>query len=123
MELLQSAQSDIEFAMYTALEATISANVNAEIAAKGGGDLPFPKDELVKKIVQKNMDQLEEALYITLGYDGKTYLAGNWLMRPLLHEGKLIPTMDYLKKVVDTTDIVFIPNKTGAEIRKEIWKD
>lgn len=116
-----SIEVDIELAMFSALEATVTANVNAEIASKGGGDLPFPKEELVKKIVQKNMDQLEESLYLTLGHDGKIYLAGPWLMRPLLYEGKLIPTMEYLKKAVDTTNIVFVPNKTGLELRKEIW--
>lgn len=116
-----SIENDIEFAMYSALEATISANIDAEIAAKG--KLPFPKEILVNKIIQKNIDQLEESLYMTLGKDGKTYLAGPWLMRPLLHEGKMIPTMEYLKKAVDCTNVVFVPEKSGAELREELWKD
>ena len=119
-ESTESVESDIEFAMYSALEATISSNVDAEVAAKGG-NLPFPKEVLVSKIIQKNMDQLEEELYMTLGRDGKVYLAGSWLMRPLLYEGKMIPTMDYLKKVVDTSNVIFVPGKTGADLRKEIW--
>lgn len=121
-ESKESVESDIEFAMYSALEATISSNVDAEVASKGG-KLPFPKEVLVSKIIQKNMDQLEEELYMTLGRDGKVYLAGPWLMRPLLHEGKMVPTMDYLKSVVDTTNVIFVPNKTGADLRKELWQD
>ena len=120
MELTDSIENDIEFAMYSALEATISANVDSEVAAKGG-PLPFPKEELVKKIIQQNLDKLEESLYITRGKDGKIYLAGDWLMRPVLHEGKMIPMMEYLKQAVDTTDVIFVPNKTGAGLRKEIW--
>ena len=122
METTESVENDIEFAMYSALEATISANVDAEIASKGG-KLPFPKDVLVNKIIQENIDRLEESLYITIGKDGKLYLAGGWLMRPLLHEGKMTPTMEYLKKAVDCTNVVFVPNKTGAELRAELWKD
>lgn len=123
MELWKSSESDVEFALYTALEATITANIEAEIATKAEGPLPFPKEELIRKILQKNIDQLEESLYLTLGEDGKVYLAGAWLMRPVLHEGNLISTMDYLKAVVDTKNIVFLPDKTGAQVRKEIWKD
>lgn len=123
MELSESSiENEIEFAMYSALEATISANVDQEVAAKGGS-LPFPKEVLVNKIIQKNIDELEANLYITRGKDGKIYLAGGWLMRPLLHEGKMITTMDYIKKAVDCTNVVFVPNKTGAELREELWKD
>lgn len=122
MEFTETIESDIEFAMYSALEATISANIDAEIAAKGS-PLPFPKENLLKKIIQKNMDELESNLYITLGKDGKAYLAGGWLMRPVLHEGKMIPTMEYLKKAVDCSKVIFIPNKTGQEVRAELWKN
>ena len=121
MEINESIESEIVFAMASALEATISANIDAEIAAKGGGELPFPKEVLLNRILQKNMDQLEESLFMTLGKDGKVYLAGQWLMRPLLYKGKMISTMDYLKQAVDSTNIIFVPNKTGAEIRSEIW--
>ena len=117
---VDSLENDIEFAMYSALEATISANVDQEIVSKGA-QLPFPKEVLVNKIIQKNIDELESNLYITRGKDGKIYLAGGWLMRPLLHEGKMIPTMDYIKKAVDCTNVVFVPNKTGKELREELW--
>lgn len=120
MELTESIESDIEFAMYSALRETISANIDAEIAAKGS-PLPFPKETLLSKIIQKNLDELESKLYITLGKDGIVYLAGSWLMRPILHEGKMIPTMEYLKKVVDCSKVIFEPNKTGSEIRAELW--
>lgn len=125
MELTDSSQSDIEFAIFSALEETITANVNAEIASKTktGSPLPFPKEVLINRIIQKNIDQLEENLYMTLGHDGKVYLAGDWLMRPFLHDGKLIPTIDYLKEHVDTTNVVFLPEKTGKEVRAELWKD
>ncbi|MBR1405110.1 MAG: hypothetical protein IJ558_13145 [Treponema sp.] len=121
MELTDSIENDIQFALAAALEATITANVETEIASKPNAPLPFPKEVLVNKILQKNIDQLEESLYMTRGKDGKIYLAGVWLMRPLLHDGNLIPTMEYLKKVLNSENIVFIPNKTGAEVRKEIW--
>ena len=120
MEFTESIESDIEFAMYSALEATISANIDAELTTRGG-ELPFPKEILLKKIIQKNMDDLEANLYVTLGKDRKAYLAGDWLMRPVLHEGKMIPTMEYLKKAVDCANVIFIPNKTGSEVRAELW--
>ncbi|WP_294429977.1 hypothetical protein [uncultured Treponema sp.] len=121
MELTNSVEGDIEFALYTAIRDTISANIDAEIAAKPDVPLPFPKEELIDKILQKNFDQLEESVYKTLGPNGTIYLTGTWLMRPLLYEGKMISTMDYLKKCVDTSNIVFLPQKDGAELRKEIW--
>ena len=121
MELTDSPSGDIEFAIFSALEATIRHNVEAEIEAKKDAPLPFPKDVLVNKILQKNMDQLEAAVYITLGYDGKVYLAGDWLMRPVASGDRFIPMIEYLKQTVDTKNIVFCPQKSGAEIRNEIW--
>ena len=59
MELSESSiENEIEFAMYSALEATISANVDQEVAAKGGS-LPFPKEVLVNKIIQQNIEEIE----------------------------------------------------------------
>ena len=64
MELTETGENDIEFALFSALETTISANVDAEIAAKPECPLPFPKENLVNKILQKNLDQLEQSLYL-----------------------------------------------------------
>ncbi|MBQ7539226.1 MAG: hypothetical protein IJT42_09690 [Treponema sp.] len=122
MELTESKETDIEFALYTALKETISANVDAEITSRGNSPPPFPKETLVEKIIQKNFDELEKSVYMTRGRDGKLYLTGSWLMRPVLHQGKMIPTMEYLKLVIDTSDIVFAPEKNGAELRKSLWK-
>lgn len=123
MELTENIESEIEFALFSAIEATITANVEAEIASKPNAPLPFPKEVLVNNILQKNMDGLEKSLYMTRGHDRKLYLAGPWLMKPLLCEGNLVPTIDYLKKVVDCTNVVFLPEKSGAELRAELWKD
>lgn len=123
MELTESSEGDVEFAIYSALEATISANVDAEIAAKPDAPLPFPKEVLVNRILQKNIDQLEESLYLTRGYDGTVYLAGGWLMRPVMLDGKSVSTMEYIRQMVDTSNVVFAPDKTGAEIRREVWNE
>ena len=123
MELTDSSEGDIEFAIFSALEATITASVEAELSSKPNVPLPFPKEVLINRILQKNIDQLEKDLYMTLGHDGKVYLAGIWLMRPVLYEGKMIPIIEYLKKTVDISNIIFIPDKTGIEVRQEIWKD
>jgi len=113
-------ENDIEFAIYSMLEVTISHNIDMELA-KGKDKLPFPKEELIGKIIRKNMDALEASLYLTRGKDRKIYLAGDWLMRPVFYEGKMISSIEYLKIVLNTENIVFCPDKSGTEVRKDIW--
>ncbi len=113
---------EIECLIYDMLEKTISKAVDDELHKDGETPLIIAKETMIKNILAHNIDGLEEQQYMTVGPEGKTYLCGSWLMRPVLtDDGSYIPTMDYIKAKTDCTNIIFLPNKTGIDMRKELW--
>ena len=113
---------EIECVIYDMLKKTISKAIDDELKKEDAPPLIVSKDIMLKNILIRNIEGLEEQQYMTAGPEGKTYLCGIWLMRPVLTEdGSYISTMDYLKANLDTTNIVFIPNKSGIDLRKELW--
>ncbi len=113
---------EIECVIYDMLERTISKAIDDELNKDGALTLIIAKETMLKNILSRNIDGLEEQQYMTVGPEGKTYLCGSWLMRPVLAEdGSFISTMDYIKSKIDYSNIVFLPNKTGVDLRKELW--
>ncbi|MBQ3965680.1 MAG: hypothetical protein II684_02465 [Treponema sp.] len=113
---------EIECVIYDMLERTISKAIDDELNKDGAPTLIIAKEKMLKNILSRNIDGLEEQQYMTVGPEGKTYLCGSWLMRPVLAEdGSFISTMDYIKSKIDYSNIVFLPNKTGVDLRKELW--
>ena len=113
---------EIECVIYDMLERTISKAIDDELNKDGAPTLIIAKEKMLKNILSRNIDGLEEQQYMTVGPEGKTYLCGSWLMRPVLTEdGSFISTMDYIKSKIDYSNIVFLPNKTGVDLRKELW--
>ncbi len=113
---------EIECVIYDMLERTISKAIDDELNKDGALTLIIAKETMLKNILSRNIDGLEEQQYMTVGPEGKTYLCGSWLMRPVLAEdGSFISTIDYIKSKIDYSNIVFLPNKTGVDLRKELW--
>ena len=113
---------EIECVIYEMLEKTISKAIDKELKKDGTPPLLLSKDIMLKNILSRNIDGLEEQQYMTVGPEGKTYLCGSWLMRSVLNDdGSYISTMEYIKAKADCTNIVFLPNKTGIDLRKELW--
>lgn len=113
---------EIECAMYEALKRTISKSIDEELEKDSTTTLILAKETMLKNILLRNLDGLEEQQYLTFGPEGKIYLCGNWLMRSLLgNDMRPISTIDYLKQSVDCSNIIFFPNKSGTMLRKELW--
>lgn len=112
---------DIECIIYDALKATISQSIDAEMEKDDNAPI-IAKEAMLKNILSRNIDGLEEEQYLTVGAEGKLYLCGSWLMRSVLStDGTMKPMLEHIKQTTDCTNIVFLPNKTGAELRKELW--
>lgn len=112
---------DIECIIYNALYNTISQAISEEIEKDGSAPI-IDKEVMLKNILSRNIDGLEEQQYMTEGPEGKVYLCGSWLMRSVLStNGELKPMGEHIKSLADCTNIVFLPNKTGSELRKELW--
>ncbi|MBQ7158784.1 MAG: hypothetical protein IJS09_05095, partial [Treponema sp.] len=112
----------VECVIYEMLKTTISKAIDDELRKEDTPPLMISKEIMLKNILAKNIDGLEDQQYVTVGPEGKTYLCGSWLMRNVLTEDNVsISTMDYIKQHADCTNIVFLPNMTGVALRKEIW--
>lgn len=111
--------TDVILEISQILKVTISDSVEEEYSEKGS---IIPKGVLVNKILGMNLAKFDDDCNVTLGVDSKVYLAGNWLMRPVTYKNTMVPIMLYLQDKLDPKKIEMIPNKTGPEIRKEMWK-
>ncbi len=109
---------EVVFLMADILRETISRGIDEEA---NGGKLPIPKEILLNKIFDVNLSRFDEECYITTGPEGKIYLAGSWLMRPLFFKGRMVPTMFFIEDHFDSSKVEMIPEKTGVELRKELW--
>ncbi len=111
---------EIECVMYSALKATISDSIDKE-SRQHNMEFVVPKEQILKNLLSYNLFMLEEACAITPGPNGRIYLCGKWLMRPILSDGKMIPMMEELKKKIDTSNVVFCPAEEGSSMRMELW--
>ena len=119
---------DIQYNIYLALRNTISQAIDAEMQKdKKSGRAPMIQKELIlTNFLAHNIDLADEECYITHGPDGKIYLCGSWLLRPVTQEKKSVPMMEYLQSAlaaanVNTEKLMFRPHRTGVEMRKELW--
>ena len=113
---------EVQCVIYEMLQNTISKAIDDELKKPDAPPLMISKEIMLKNILAKNIDSLEDQQYLTVGPEGKTYLCGTWLMRPvIMPDGSFISTMDYIKSHMDCSNLIFLPNKTGIDMRKEMW--
>ena len=115
---------DIKYAIYEALQNTISHAIDAEMQRETAPLVS--RERILSNFLAHNIDQVDDDCYMTQGPNNKLYLCGNWLIRPILHADKMIPMMEYIIVTlacahVDMSDIVFCPEKTGIAMRKSLW--
>ena len=110
--------------VYEVLKTTISTSINQEMnfGPRALAKTILPKETMLKNILAYNLDSLEEQCYLTTGADGKIFLCGDWLARPVSYDGKMIPMMEYLKFNLTFADVEFVPYKSGEQFRKDNWK-
>lgn len=113
---------EVQCVIYEMLQTTISKAIDDELKKVDAPPLMISKEIMLKNILARNIDSLEDQQYLTIGPEGKTYLCGSWLMRPVITpDGSFISTMDYIKAHMDCSNLIFLPNKTGIDMRKEMW--
>ena len=121
---------EIMMLLYDLPTPTIMKGIDREFRRqnKNNASNDIPKAKILQKMLSINMDRIEEDMYITPGENGRTYLTGEWLLRPLLFRGKMMPTIYALKiafaenENLRDKEIVFIPKMTGLEFRKTRWR-
>ena len=125
--LIIDVDFDIQYNIYTALRSTISHAIDMEIQKDTQEfTVAVPKDLLLKNFLSRNIDLIDEDCYITLGPDNTVYLCGGWLLRPVQLDTGTVLMKDYLlamltKAGIPTEKLVFAPDKTGVDVRKELW--
>ena len=113
---------DINLLVHDVLKNTISTAIEGQIAKMPTQHRTMiPKQIMLENILAYNLDILEDQCYITTGADGKLFLCGPWLLRPVLCDGKSITMMDYLKFHLTFDDVEFLPHRNAIEFRKRHW--
>ncbi|MBQ0052672.1 MAG: hypothetical protein KBT11_11520 [Treponema sp.] len=116
---------NIRSAIYEALENTISDAIDKEMQSKpkNPNEPVPPKAMILKKVLEKNFEVLEDECFLTTGPDNKIYVCGQWLFRPILWNGNMISMMEHLKSRLNLPEdkIIFIPTESGVEVRKRLW--
>ncbi len=113
--------TDVMLLIADILSETIKRTIEEE--SEGNDGPPIPKELLLRKALAMNLSKFEEDCNLTTGPDGKIYLAGSWLMRPVYYRGRMIPMMFFLEENLDPDKIDMIAEKTGSELRKILWND
>ena len=113
---------DIEILVQNVLRNTISTAIEGQMEKMPQKHQTLiPKDIMLENILAYNMDILEDQCYITTGANGKLFLCGNWLLRPVLYDGKSVSMMEYLKFNLTFDDVEFLPYRDAIEFRKKNW--
>lgn len=103
------------------LSDTIKRTIEEE--SEGNDGPPIPEEILLQKSLAMNIDKFIEDCNLTTGPDGKIYLAGSWLMRPVYYRGRMIPMMFFLEENLDPEKFDMIAEKTGPDLRQILWSD